>query len=132
VKLSGPILARPVNCINARVTALANSPRWGRRVSRHIATITYTGRRSGRTFSTPIGYRRHGDTLTIPVTMPEAKSWWRNFLDEGGPVSLRLEGTDRAGHAVSRRDERGRVTVTVHLDQSPPAPDQPPAGSTDH
>lgn len=33
----------------------------------------------------------------------------------GGPISLRLHGTDHAGHAVARRDDRGRVTVTVRL-----------------
>jgi hypothetical protein len=47
--------------------------------------------------------------------MPEAKTWWRNFLNTGGPLTLRLDGADRAGHAVAKQDERGRVTVTVRL-----------------
>jgi hypothetical protein len=48
---------------------------------------------------------------------PDAKSWWRNFLGEGGPITLlRLDGVDRTGHAVADRDEKGRVTVTVQLD----------------
>jgi hypothetical protein len=42
--------------------------------------------------------------------------WWRNFLAEGGPISLQLDGIDRTGHAIARRDEAGRVTVTVRLD----------------
>jgi hypothetical protein len=77
--------------------------------------LTYTGRRSGRTFSTPVGYRRTGDDVTIGVRMPDAKTWWRNFLGAGGPLSLHLDGTDRPGHAVARRDEKGRVTVSVKL-----------------
>jgi hypothetical protein len=32
-----------------------------------------------------------------------------------GPISLHLDDGGRAGHAVARRDERGRVSVTVRL-----------------
>jgi hypothetical protein len=77
--------------------------------------LTYTGRRSGRTFSIPVGYRRSGDEINIAVSMPDAKTWWRNFLGDGGPVTLRLDGTERPGQAVAQRDEEGRVTVTVRL-----------------
>jgi len=100
-----------VERFNACFVSFQSSRRW----QRHFTVITYTGRRSGRTFSTPVAYKRDGNTVTIGVQMPDAKSWWRNFLD-GGPITLRLDGADRAGHAVSRRDDRGRVTVTVRLD----------------
>jgi len=102
--------------VNARVSALAASPRWGRLVGRNLAILTYTGRRSGRTFTIPVGYRQRGDEVTIGVSMPDAKTWWRNFLGAGAPLSLRVNGADRAGHAVARRDAKGRVTVAVSLD----------------
>ena len=102
--------------VNTRVSALIASPRWGRLVGRNLAMLTYTGRRSGRSFTIPVGYRRHGDEVAIGVSMPEAKTWWRNFLGDGAPLVLRLDGADRAGHAVARRDPQGRVTVTVRLD----------------
>ena len=95
---------------------MAASPRFGGLISGNIAVLRYTGRRSGRTFSIPVGYRRSGDEVSIGVSMPDAKSWWRNFVGAGGPVTLRLDGVDRAGHAVAHRDEKGRVTVTVRLD----------------
>ncbi|MEU8203485.1 hypothetical protein [Streptosporangium sp. NPDC049046] len=95
---------------------LRSSPRWGRRISERLTVVTYTGRRSGRTFSTPVAFQRVADTVTIGVQFPNAKTWWRNFLGAGGPISLQLDGVDRAGHAVARRDEAGRVTVTVRLD----------------
>ncbi|WP_245966514.1 hypothetical protein [Sphaerisporangium album] len=95
---------------------LRSSPRWGRLVSRRLTVVTYTGRRSGRTFSTPVAFRRSGETVTIGVQFPDAKKWWRNFVDEGGPISLQLDGIDRTGHAVATRDEAGRVTVTVRLE----------------
>ncbi|MEV4098525.1 hypothetical protein [Streptosporangium saharense] len=95
---------------------LRSSPRLGRVISRRLTVVTYTGRRSGRTFSTPVAFRRVADTVVIGVQFPDAKAWWRNFLGEGGPIALQLDGTDRTGHAVARRDEAGRVTVTVHLE----------------
>jgi hypothetical protein len=107
---------RSIGRFNAWVSALRSSPRWGRLVSRRLTIVTYVGRRSGRTFSTPVAYRRANDVVTIGVQFPDAKTWWRNFLDEGGPISLHLDGADRAGHAVARRDGRRRVTITVRLD----------------
>ena len=107
---------RFVRRVNAVVGRAYSSSRWGPRVRRHLTMITYTGRRSGRTFSTLVGYQRSGDVVTISAAMPDRKSWWRNFLGEGGPITLDLEGADRAGHAVTTRDGKGRVTVTVRLD----------------
>jgi hypothetical protein len=65
----------------------------------------------------PVGYRRSGDDVVITVSMPDAKTWWRNFLGEGAPLTITLDGRDRTGHAVARRDDAGRVTVNVRLDQ---------------
>jgi hypothetical protein len=77
--------------------------------------VTYTGRRSGRTFTIPVGYKRDDDVVTIGVRFPDAKTWWRNFLGAGGPMTIELDGAGRTGHAVAERDRRGRVTVTVDL-----------------
>ncbi|NNH74866.1 nitroreductase family deazaflavin-dependent oxidoreductase [Nocardia uniformis] len=101
--------------MNGAVVALIDAPVIGRLMGRGFVVITYVGRRSGKTISTPVNYRRKGDTLTIGVAMADKKTWWRNFLGEGGPISLHLNGVDRTGHAVARRDERGRVTVKVQL-----------------
>jgi F420H(2)-dependent quinone reductase len=111
----GPALLRAAHYPNAVLASLLGSPRWSRLVRGRMTMITYTGRRSGRTFSTPVAYRRHGDDVTIGVVAPDAKAWWRNFRDGGGPVSLLLDGADRPGHAVAGHDERGRVRVTVRL-----------------
>jgi hypothetical protein len=105
---------RLVDAVNARVVALRDHPRLGTWARRRFTTVTYTGRRSGRTFSIPVGYRRDGDTVTITVMFPDAKTWWRNFLGQGGPLTLDLDG-GRDGHAVARRTGRGQVEVTVRL-----------------
>lgn len=112
---SRELLKRSAGRINKRVLALRSSPRWGRLVSKHLTVVTYTGRRSGRTFSIPVGYQREGDIVTIGVSLPEAKTWWRNFRGEGHPIQVEVDGADRTGHAVARRDEKGRVRVTVRL-----------------
>ena len=75
----------------------------GRVVGRYITPITYRGRKSGRTFTLPVGYRRARNTVTIGVELAERKKWWRNFLGDGGPLTIRLDGVDRTGHAVARR-----------------------------
>ncbi|TDV40655.1 nitroreductase/quinone reductase family protein [Actinophytocola oryzae] len=112
----GSLTERFVGRTNRVIGALRRSRRFGPMVSRHITIVTYTGRRSGRSFSTPVGYRRDGDTVMIGVSIPDKKNWWRNFTGEGGPLSLELDGTARTGHAVAHRDEKGQVSVTVRLE----------------
>ena len=111
-----------VRGFNRVAIMLMDVPLLGGLVRRGLVTVRYVGRRSGRTFEIPVGYRRSGDSITIPVGMPDSKNWWRNFGGDGGPITLvGFDGRDRTGHAVSARDDRGGVTVTVRLNQ--------PAGS---
>jgi hypothetical protein len=115
VRVDTPIIRRVVGRFNSWVVSLRTSRRLGPLVRRHLTIVTYTGRRSGRTFSTPVGYRRKGDVVTIGVRLPDAKNWWRNFTGEGGPIALELDGRDRTGHATAGRDKDGRVQVIVRL-----------------
>jgi hypothetical protein len=107
-----------VGIVNKGFVGLLNAPVIGRIVGRGLVVIRYVGRRSGNTFETPVGYRRSGNTLTINVTAPDAKNWWRNFVGEGGAITLvNLDGADRSGHARASRDENGRVSVVVRIDE---------------
>jgi hypothetical protein len=105
-----------VPAVNAVAAKLIDAPLVGSVVRRYTVMISYVGRRSGKTFTTPVSYRRIGDEIVIRVMFPDGKNWWRNFLDGGGPITLRLNRIDQTGHAVAIRDDRGRVTVTVKLD----------------
>ncbi len=111
----GRLLMRAAPLFNAPVAAIAASPRFGAGIRRSVTLVTYTGRRSGRTFSIPVAYRRRGDDIEIAANMPDAKTWWRNFVGDGAPMSLTLDGAERAGHAIAHRDANGRVTVRVRL-----------------
>ncbi len=114
--MSRGIFATPiVPAMNAVAAKLIDVPLVGNIVGRNLVVISYVGRRSGKTFSIPVNYRRVGDEIVIRVGLPDAKNWWRNFLGDGGPIALRLNGANRTGHAVATRDDRGRVTVTVKL-----------------
>jgi hypothetical protein len=110
-----------------RVAAAANTlvrpvvaSSWGRRlVGSSLTLVTYRGRRSGRVVTIPVSYVHDGDEVHIGVAYPDEKSWWRNFTGEGHPISIRLDGVDRTGHAVARRGDDGLVHITVRLDDLP-------------
>lgn len=100
---------------NSVVMAAMKTPVMGKYVRRYTTQITYIGRKTGRTISLLVGYRRSGDSVTISVAMPDRKKWWRNFLGEGAPMTIHLD-EKRTGHAVAHRDDRGRVQVILQLD----------------
>ena len=105
-----------VRWVNAFFSELAKVPLLGSVIRRRLIVIRYVGRRSGKTFETPVAYSRRGDDITIGVSFPDNKSWWRNFLGDGGTITLvGLDGADRSGHAVATRDSGGGVVVTVHI-----------------
>ena len=74
--------------LNPLVARYAGRPHFGM-----AAQLTHTGRRSGRTYVTPVGARRAGDSVLIPLTFGNQSDWSRNVLAAGG-CSLRLEGVD--------------------------------------
>jgi hypothetical protein len=100
--------------VNPVVRAVLRSPAHGL-LSGHLALLTVRGRRSGRTFTFPVGYHREGDRVTIGVDWPERKRWWRN-LSEAAPVEIWLAGVRRAGTGQARGDEDAGVTVEIQLD----------------
>lgn len=53
--------------------------------------LTYTGRKSGKAYTTPVNYVRDGERLL--TTSYRTRTWWRN-LRGGAPVSLRLQGRE--------------------------------------
>ncbi|WP_347567304.1 hypothetical protein [Nocardia sp. AG03] len=55
------LLRRAVQGMNAGVVALAEAPVVGNLLGKAFAQVSYVGRRSGRTFTTPVNYRRSGE-----------------------------------------------------------------------
>jgi deazaflavin-dependent oxidoreductase (nitroreductase family) len=122
---------RVLHAINPFVTAILRSPLHGL-VSKQVMLLTYTGRKTGKRYTIPVGYARDGDTLVVF----SSRSWWRN-LRGGAPVEVRLQGRRYTGTAVpiegpeevmaqveqtiaryGRKGARWRIGIT--LDASPP------------
>ncbi|MGI9291695.1 MAG: nitroreductase/quinone reductase family protein [Gammaproteobacteria bacterium] len=76
--------------INPVMRLLLRSP-LHRIFSDSIMLITFTGRKSGRQYTTPVRYLRKGDTIRCFTLKKNV--WWRN-LRGGALVVLRMEGRD--------------------------------------
>ena len=79
--------------VNAMMKFILRSPLHGM-VSKTITVISFTGRKSGKLYSTPVSYSQNGDQVTI-FTHGE---WYKN-LAGGEPISLRIRGKDYTGKA---------------------------------
>lgn len=72
--------------MNAAMKFVLQSPLHGM-VSSKIMLVTFTGRKSGKTYMTPVSYVQQGDA----VAMFTRSRWWQN-LANGAPVTLHLRG----------------------------------------
>ena len=75
--------------LNAMMRLFLKTPGLQNILGKPFALLTFTGRRSGRSYTIPIGYQRRDDTVLILTNT--TRSWWRNFEDQPG-VELRLAG----------------------------------------
>jgi hypothetical protein len=106
------------NAINPVVRRILRSP--AHPLLRNLMLVTITGRTSGQEFTIPVGYRREGDRLTVPVGAAPAKRWWRN-LRGGAPVKVLLAGRERPAYAEAMCDEATGVTVVIDLSATAPS-----------
>jgi deazaflavin-dependent oxidoreductase (nitroreductase family) len=58
-----------------------------------FAVVHHRGRRSGRSYTTPVGARRTADGFVIPLTFGERADWFRNVQAAGACV-IRWKGAD--------------------------------------
>ena len=84
-----------------------------------IMLLTFTERKSGKAFTTPLGYTRAGHTVTCFTDSP-----WQKNLAGGAAVTVTLRGTELVGFATPVVDmEHVLAYVKQHLQN-----DGPPAG----
>jgi deazaflavin-dependent oxidoreductase (nitroreductase family) len=82
-------------------------------LSKCTMLITFAGRKSGRTYTTPVNYV--WDDHTLLVVSPRERLWWRN-LRAGTPVTVfvrgqNLKGRGRAFEGEDAVEEGGLLTV---------------------
>ncbi len=87
-----------------------------RMVSKTVLLITFTGRKSGKTYTTPVDYSQDGDQVTIFTHA----NWWKN-LRGGAPVTLRLRGRELQGLAEPVAEDKQAIVaeLTAHLREVP-------------
>jgi len=87
---------------NPMMIWLLKSPLHGM-ISRGTMLVTVTGRKSGRTISTPTNYLREGNTLWV-ISWRE-RTWWRN-LRGGAKVRVLLAGKSAEGRGMVIEEEK--------------------------
>ena len=81
--------------------------RGGGRMGDQIMLLTFRGRKSGRQFTTPIGYTREGNVVTCFTD-----SQWGKNLVGGAPVKVTIKGKEKEGYAETTSD-KGQVLEYV-------------------
>ena len=97
--LRGSFLGAVLGALNPIIRILLDSPlHWP--LSRWFAILAWTGRRSGRPYSTPVSYVREGSTAWITT----GDKWWRNLVG-GAPVRMRIGGHWYSAQGVAVTDQ---------------------------
>jgi deazaflavin-dependent oxidoreductase (nitroreductase family) len=102
------VIGRLRNLLNPLVVKRA-----GRRGFAMAARLEHVGRRSGRTYVTPVTTRRAGDVVLIALTFGNQSDWCQNVLAARG-CTIRIDGVDYAATApalVSWQDATSLVRV---------------------
>src|SRR3989441_10643715 len=77
-----------------------------RMMSGQLMLLSFTGRRTGRSYTTPVSYVREGTTLLVPG----GGAWWKNLTS--GTARVRLQGT---WHVVTPELIREPVALSAVL-----------------
>ncbi len=91
--------------VNQTMKFVLRSPLHGI-VDKQILLITFTGRKSGKTYTTPVSYSQHGDQVVIFTHA----SWWKNLRGDV-PVSLHIRGRDLQGLAEPIVEDKQAVAA---------------------
>ena len=101
--------------VNSAMKFVLRSPMHGM-VSKTVLLITFTGRKSGKIYTTPVDYSQDGDQVTIFTHA----NWWKN-LGNGAPVTLRIRGRELQGLPEPVAEDKHAVAagLTEHLRKVP-------------
>ncbi len=83
-------------------------------VSKTLLLITFTGRKTGKSYTTPVSYSQIRDQVYIFTHA----NWWKN-LTSGMPVTLRIRGRELQGLAEPVAEDKQAVAagLMAHLRQ---------------
>lgn len=88
-------------------------------LSNGMMLITITGRRTGKTYTTPVGYYVEGEYMWV-ITSRE-RTWWKN-LQGGAQVDLLLKRKPVQGFADTDLDEKSvQARMVKYIQHMPQA-----------
>jgi deazaflavin-dependent oxidoreductase (nitroreductase family) len=101
--------------VNRAMKLVLRSPVHGM-VSKSVLLITFTGRKSGKTYTTPVSYSQTDGQVYIFTHA----AWWKN-LRSGMPVTLRLGGRDLQGLPEPVAEDKQAIAagLAAHLRKVP-------------
>jgi deazaflavin-dependent oxidoreductase (nitroreductase family) len=85
-------------------------------VSKTILLISFSGRKSGKTYTTPVSYSQSGDQVSIFTHA----TWWKN-LRSSPMVTLRIRGQEFPGLAELVAEDKQAIAaeLAAHLQMVP-------------
>ena len=100
--------------VNPVMRGLLKSPLQGA-LSKNIAILHFTGRKSGRQLSTPLSYTREDNTIRLLSSLNTR--WWMNFRGEDAAVEVEIGPEKLAGvaHLLEGDTDELREGVTRFL-----------------
>jgi hypothetical protein len=107
-----PKLIMPV--VNTMVRLILRSPLQGL-LNQTMLLLTYTGRKSGKRYQIPLGYRREGNRVILVAGNP----WWVNVA-HGAAVTLWLAGEELQGFALPVAEKaQAAAALTALIERMP-------------
>ncbi len=94
---------KPSKFMNQVMSFLLHSPLQGA-LGSQLVLLTFTGRKSGKTYTTPLGYTKRGDIVVLFTD----HAWYKNLLEHPS-VTLRLQGKELKGNAEVIHDDKERI-----------------------
>lgn len=108
---------KPPGWANSLMAWALNTRGLQRMVGESVALLSFTGHKSGKSYTIPVSYDRDGATVT--VITKRVRNWWRNF-ETPREVRVRLAGRDYIGKAEIRTDEADNLDfMTEYLTKRP-------------
>ncbi len=101
--------------VNKAMKFVLRSPVHGM-VSKTVLLISFAGRKSGKTYTTPVSYSQDGDQVHI---FTHAR-WWKNLRSET-PVTVRMRGRELQGLAEPVAEDKQAIAagLSAHLRKVP-------------
>jgi deazaflavin-dependent oxidoreductase (nitroreductase family) len=108
----------PPRWLNSMMIVMLRTPGLQKVVGRSTALLTFEGRKTGRTFVTPISYLRAGNDVYL--TGHHQRMWWRN-LEVNPRVRIRLGGREYSGIARVEFGTDEALAVLIQFLEEQPA-----------